>query len=436
MQNESRRQNGNPKDRVHKIERKNRAGANPACSRSTMNKDTREYLSSVAGHLKRSEIRELLKVTRQPDMISFAGGLPSPDTLPIGQIQDISTEVLARKGTLALQYGPTEGEPELRQELAEWMSRERPGTTADNIQVTCGAQQALDIIGKLFIDPGDIVVMELPSYVGALQTFSSYRVRMLGVPQDDQGMRMDRLEDLLKGLDDRGERAKFIYVIPDYQNPSGATMPLDRRRHLLELARRFDVPVIEDSPYRELRFNGEPLPSLYGLDNDDRVIVLKTFSKILGPGLRVGWITASQGWLDRMVMAKQGMDLCCPTFVQLVASAFMSRGLLPGQIEHVRKLYHAKRDLMTACLEKRMPPGVTWTKPEGGLFLWVKTPSQVDTERMIAEAVARKVIYVVGTAFHCDGGGRNAMRLNYSYSSPEDIEKGVGRLAETIRKLL
>jgi 2-aminoadipate transaminase len=276
--------------------------------------------------------------------------------------------------------------------------------------------------------------MELPSYVGGLQAFTSYRAKMVGVPQDDQGMRMDKLERLLEKLARKKKKPKFIYVVPDFQNPSGVTMSLERRKKLLELAYKYEVPIVEDSPYRDLRFAGEAVPAIYALDDQEQVIVLGTFSKIFCPGLRLAWIMAPAAWLDKLVIAKQGMDLCCPTFNQLVASEYIDRGQLPRQIEEIRRLYGRKREVMLKALKKHMPKGVKWTKPEGGLFMWLKLPKHMSANELFSKAIEEKVAYVVGTAFHCDGKGQNAMRLNFSYASEEQIEEGVRRLATMIKK--
>jgi 2-aminoadipate transaminase len=397
-----------------------------------MIKDLSAFYSKNALNMKRSEIRELLKFTRLPDIISFAGGLPASETFPVKELEEISCELLREKGSTALQYGPTEGEFALREEIAKWMSREKIPVRPENILVTSGSQQGLDIVSKVFLDPKDIVVVELPTYIGGLQAFTAYRARMIGVPQDNCGMRMDLLEKTLVKLAARSRKPKFIYVVPDFQNPSGVTMSLERRRKLLELAYKFEVPILEDSPYRDLRFTGQTVPAIFNLDTDKQVMVLGTFSKLLCPGLRLAWIMAPTEWMDRMVVAKQSMDLCCPTYTQLIVSEFMKRGLLPRQIDRTRKLYAKKREVMLEALRRHMPKGVEWTEPEGGLFLWVKLPKNMSANTLFPKAVENKVVYVVGSAFHCNGKGQNTMRLNFSYSSEEQINKGIERLAKMI----
>jgi len=396
--------------------------------------DVSRFYSKNVMNIKRSAIRDLLKITRQPSIISFGGGLPSPETFPIKEMEEISCQLLREKGTVALQYGPTEGEIALREEIAKWMAREKATIKPENILVTSGSQQGLDIISKLFLDPNDIAIVELPSYMGGLQAFGAYRAKLVGVPQDNNGMRMDMLEKTLAKLARRNRKPKFIYVVPDFQNPSGVTMTLERRKHILELARTYEVPIIEDSPYRDLRFAGDFVPMIQSLDNENYVIALGTFSKLLCPGLRLAWITASTEWLERMVAAKQSMDLSSPIFTQLIVAEYLRRGLLPQQVEKIRRLYAKKRGVMINALRRYMPKGVEWTEPEGGLFLWVKLPKKMDTNALFPKAVENKVAYVIGSAFHCNGKGQNTMRLNFSYPSEEQIEEGIKRLATVIRE--
>jgi 2-aminoadipate transaminase len=397
-------------------------------------KDLSAFYSKNALNMKRSEIRELLKVTRRADMISFAGGLPASETFPVKDLEDIACQILRQKGATALQYGPTEGELSLREEIAKWISREKPGIKPENILVTSGSQQGLDIVSKVFLDPKDTVIVELPTYIGGLQAFTAYRARMIGVPQDNQGMKMDHLEKTLTRLAKRKRKPKFIYVVPDFQNPSGVTMSMERRKRLLELAYEYELPVLEDSPYRDLRFAGESVPAIFSLDKENQIIVLGTFSKLLCPGLRLAWIMAPAEWMDRMVVAKQSMDLCSPTLTQLIAAEYMKRGLLPKQVEGIRRLYARKRQVMLEALKKYMPKGVTWTKPEGGLFLWVKLPKRMSTDDLFPKAAENGVVYVKGSAFYCNGKGQNTMRLNFSYPSEEQIEEGIERLAKMIKE--
>lgn len=399
-----------------------------------MIKDLSAFYSKNALNMKRSEIRELLKVTRRPDIISFGGGLPASETFPVKELEEISCQVLREKGATALQYGPTEGEFNLREEIAKWLSHEKISVKPENILVTSGSQQGLDIVSKVFLNPHDRVILELPSYIGGIQAFTAYRARMIGIPQDHHGMRMDLLQKTLAKLATKRRKPKFIYVVPDFQNPSGVTMSLERRERLLALSHEFEVPVVEDSPYRDLRFAGQSVPAIFSLDKDKQVIVLGTFSKLLCPGLRLAWIMAPAEWMDRMIVAKQGMDLCCPTYTQLIAAEFMKRGLLPKQVEHIRRLYAQKRQIMLEALRKHMPKGVEWTEPEGGLFLWVKLPKKMSANALFPKALENKVAYVIGSAFHCNGKGQNTMRLNFSYPTEEQINQGIERLSKVIKE--
>lgn len=399
-----------------------------------MIKDLTSFYSKSALSMKRSEIRELLKFTRQPDIISFAGGLPGPETFPVKEIEDIACKVLTEKGATALQYGPTEGEKSLREEIAKWLQRDNSAVKAENILVTSGSQQGLDIISKIFLDPNDIIIVELPTYIGGLQAFSAYRAKMIGVPQDDKGMKTDLLKTQLAKLTKSGKKPKFIYVVPDFQNPSGFTMSLERRKELLQLAYRYEIPIVEDSPYRELRYKGKSVPAIHSLDKESQTMVLGTFSKLLCPGLRLAWIMAPVEWMDRMVVAKQGMDLCSPSFTQLIVAEYMSRGLLLKQVETISRLYGKKLEVMLEALSRYMPKGVEWSRPEGGLFLWVKLPKKMSANDLFPKAIETKVAYVVGSAFHCDGKGQNTMRLNFSYSTEQQIDEGVKRLAKMIEE--
>jgi len=399
-----------------------------------MIKDLSALYSKNAQNMKRSEIRELLKVTRRPDIISFAGGLPASETFPVKELEQISSQLLREKGATALQYGPTEGETALREELAKWLAHEKASLKPENILITTGSQQGLDIVSKVFLDPKDIVVLELPTYIGGLQTFTAYRARMIGVPQDEHGMRTELLEKLLIKLAKKNKKPKFIYVVPDFQNPSGVTMSLERRKTILELAYKHEIPIVEDSPYRDLRFAGQTIPAIYSLDTENQVIVLGTFSKLLCPGLRIAWIIAPVEWMDKMVVSKQGMDLCSPSFTQFIVAEYLRRGLLQAQIEGIRKLYARKREAMLAALSRYMPKGVKWTEPEGGLFLWVKLPNKMSATDLFPKAIENKVAYVVGSAFHCNGKGHNTMRINFSYPSEQQIDEGIKRLAKMIQE--
>lgn len=396
-----------------------------------------EFYSASARVMTRSLIRELLNLTRRGGIISFAGGLPDPATFPVQELKAITARVLDREAHLALQYGPTEGDARLREELVKWMAKDGMRCTKDQILITIGSQQGLDLVGRVFLDPGDTVIVELPSYMAGLQVFRSYRADMVGVLQDDEGMRIDLLEQTLARLQKQGRRPKLIYVVPDFQNPSGLTMTYDRRVRLLELARTYHTLIVEDNPYRELRFEGTAPPPIAALDTEGRVIYLSTFSKTLCPGLRIAWIAASDELIRQFVTAKQGMDLCCPAFTQAIAAEFCAEGHIYTRIPTIVDLYRRKRDTMLAALDAEMPSGVTWTRPAGGLFLWVRLAQEMDTEQLLPAAIEEaRVAYVVGSGFHADNGGKNAMRVNFSFPSEADIAEGIRRLATLVKQKL
>lgn len=387
-----------------------------------------------------SAIRELLKVAADPEIISFGGGLPAPEVFPLAELEAAADRVIEEHGRTALQYGPTEGYLPLREMLVRHMGRYGIQVTPDNVLITSGAQQALDLVGKLFLNAGDRVLTEQPTYLGALQAFTSYQARYLAVPIDDEGMRVDLLEDALRA------GPKFLYVLPNFQNPGGVTLSLPRRRRLVELAGHYGVPIVEDDPYGQLRYEGEHLPPLVKLDaevhgccNGERpfrggVLYLGTLSKTLAPGLRVGWVVAPEEIMTRLVQMKQGADLHTSTFTQMVAYETARGGFLDRHVRRIRELYGERRDAMLAALERHFPPGVEWTHPHGGLFLWVTLPEGLNSAELFQEALKEKVAFIPGNAFHPCGGGERTMRLNFSYCTPERIEEGIGRLAGVIKR--
>jgi 2-aminoadipate transaminase len=391
------------------------------------------FYSKNAKNMKRSEIRELLKLTAKPGIISFAGGLPAPDLFPIDEIKEMSRIVMEREGKTALQYGPTEGDNRLREELAKMMQKDGVDITSNHLLIVTSSQQGLDLTGKIFVDPGDVVLTSRPTYVGAIQAFHSYGAKMIGIDQDAEGTQTALLEAEIEKLAAKGIKPKFIYEIPDFQNPSGITMSLKRRKELIRIAEKFDLIIVEDSPYRQLRFEGKTEPSLLGM-NSDRVLGLFTFSKILLPGFRLGWMAGPNELITKAVTAKQSVDLCSPPFNQAILYEYLHRGLLEKQITVIIKAYREKRDFMLSMLSQYMPklPGLKWTHPQGGLFLWVTLPEGMDANAMFQSAIEKQVAYVVGTAFYPDGGGRNAFRMNFSYSNMAEIEEGVKRLAQVI----
>ena len=397
--------------------------------------DLNEIFSTNAKQMRKSVIRELLKLTRRPEVISFAGGLPDPAAFPVDEVAEVTAHVLKTQGATALQYGPTEGDARLRDELIAHHEREDGiQLKPENILITVASQQGLDLTTKIFVNRGDTVLVGLPTYVGGLGAFNSYGAKMVGIQLDDDGMRMDLLEEKLADLRAGGGKPKFVYVVPDFQNPAGITMSEERRLKLIELAHKYDVLIIEDSPYKELRYEGESQKSIFALDGTGHVIGLHTFSKILFPGMRLGWVIADEAVIQKMVIAKQATDLCTPSFTQAIVAEFAARGLLNKVIEKVKGIYREKREIMLNALDEHMPdlPGLSWTRPEGGLFLWLRLPGDMDSEQLFYEAIEKDVAFVVGSAFYCDGGGRNAMRLNFSYPTKEDIVVGVKRLADVI----
>ena len=396
-------------------------------------------LSKTSEALVRSEIRELLKLTGQPGIVSFAGGLPDPELFPIEEMKDVVNTVLEREGGQALQYGPTEGDSRLIDFIVRWM-REDEGAEIDkdNILIVSGSQQALDLVGKIFINPGDPIIVGLPTYLGAVQAFKSYRAKMIGVHVGNEGMDIERVEEILREYREKEEKVKFIYVVPDFQNPSGVTMTLERREKLLSLCYEYGTIVVEDSPYRDLIFEGEPFPMVGAMDKKGYAFSLHTFSKILSPGFRMGWIIANNAIMDKLVMAKQPADLCTTPFGQSVIYEFCRRGLLKPHIEKIVKLYRKKRDIMLSALETYMPQeaDISWTRPQGGLFLWMTLPEHLDADEIFPKAVEKKVAYVMGSAFHFDRSGKNTLRLNFSYPSEEQIDEGIKRLADLFKELL
>lgn len=387
-----------------------------------------------------SAIRELLKLTSQPDVISFAGGMPAPEVFPIEEFKQACEVVLTEMGDRALQYGTTEGYQPLREMIAHNASKYGIQISADNVLITAGSQQALDLLGRIFINRGDRVLVESPTYLGAIQAWNAYGVKYVTIPSDDDGMNTDLLESRLRtGI-------KFIYVLPNFQNPTGVTLSRDRRKTLVELADAYGVPIVEDDPYGQLRYEGEHQTPVVVIDDEMRakevpiysgnVIYTSTFSKILAPGLRLAWVVAPTEVIKKLVQAKQGCDLHTATFNQYIAYQIASSPGMKQHIQLIRKVYKERRDTMLQALEANMPEGVHWTHPKGGLFLWMTLPEGVDTSKIFTEAVAKKVAFVPGGSFHPLGGGENTMRLNFSNSKPEMIEEGIKRLAEVIKNNL
>lgn len=387
-----------------------------------------------------SVIRELLKFTEQPDIISFAGGLPAPDVFPVKEFQEACNAVLAEHGAQALQYSTTEGHRPLREMIARHTSRYAVEVTADNILITSGSQQALDFIGRLFINRGDYIVVESPTYLGALQAWNAYGAQYISIPMDKNGMIMSELESALR------KGPKFIYVLPNFQNPSGSTLSLERRKQLIELADKYGVPIVEDDPYGQLRYEGEHIPSVVSLDSEYRgpngghysgnVIYLSTFSKLLAPGLRLAWVIAPPEVIKKLVMTKQAADLHTASFNQYVAYEVGKGGFLDEHVKFIRQVYKERRDVMLEMMDEMFPPEMRWTRPQGGMFLWGIMPEGMDAADALKIAIERKVAFVPGAAFHANGGGANTMRINFSYSNPDTIREGITRMGGVLKELL
>jgi len=392
------------------------------------------YFSDMSKRAKKSAIRELLKLTKEPGIISFAGGLPAPETFPVEELREVTEEVLKNEAAFALQYGTTEGDDLLREQLVKRYREMGLDITKENLVITTASQQSLDFLGRVFINKGDKVIVEFPSYLGALQAFNAFGANPIGIPSDEHGMDPKLLEAKLAELAANGEQVKFMYIIPDFQNPSGVTMPEFRRKEIIEIAHKYHVLIVEDSPYRELRFEGEAQPTIYQLDKEGTTITLGTFSKIFVPGFRIGWVIADPKIIDKFVTTKQSVDLCTPPFVQRIAGRYMEKGLFSTKLGDIIRLYKHKKDLMMDCFEKYLQEGVKWTNPEGGLFLFVYLPEHMDAEKLFKIAIANKVAFVLGTVFYCDGSGKNTLRINFSYCSDEQIIEGVKRLGQAIRE--
>jgi 2-aminoadipate transaminase len=389
--------------------------------------------------MKSSAIRELLKFAEMPDVISFAGGMPAPEVFPIKEFREACDKVLSENGAACLQYGSTDGYMPLREMIARHSARYGITVTVDNILPTSGSQQALDLLGRIFINPGDRILVESPTYVGALQAWRMYGAEFIPVPFDEDGMITNELEARLRA------GPKFIYVLPNFQNPTGVTLSYERRLKLIELADRYGVPIIEDDPYGQLRYEGENLPALEVLDSQTRlqgkcysgnVIYLSTFSKTLAPGIRLAWVVAPPEIINKLSLAKQGADLHTSTFNQIVAYEVAKGGFLDEHVKIIRKTYKERLNVMIDTLEEHMPEGIKWTKPKGGLFLWLTTPECLDCQDFFEDAVKEKVAFVPGTSFFAEGGGHNTMRLNFSNATPEKINEGIGRLAKVIKQHL
>jgi 2-aminoadipate transaminase len=388
--------------------------------------------------LKASEIRQLLKWVAEGGIISFGGGMPSPSTFPRQQIIEIITEGISEHGDKLLQYGTTQGLKELRSELKnfmEWKGINVP--SIDNLLVLSGSQQGLDLFGKVFINEGDVVLMELPTYLAAINTFSAYNPEFVGLKMDDDGIIMGFLEDILKELQSKHKKLKFLYTVPTCQNPTGVTLSMERRKRLLELASEYDFLIIEDDPYSLVLYEPIDVTPLKSMDTEGRVIHLSTFSKILSPGLRLGWVVADDRIIEKFVLAKQGMDLCTSPLLQYIAYGALERKVIHENLTKIRALYKTKRDKMLEALENYFPEGCKWTTPIGGLFIFAWLPERLNTKELIQDCIKKhRIAYVPGQSFFVDRSGTNTMRLNFSYPAMDEIEEGIKRLGQAIKERL
>lgn len=379
-------------------------------------------------HLRRSAVRDLFAAISRPNVIGLSGGSPDISSLPLDEVAECAKRVVTENGLKSLQYGGSDGRIETRTMVADMLAEDDIHVDPDEIIITGGSQQALDFMGRVFINPGDKIIVEGPSYLGALQAFSAYQPDVEVVPMDGEGMRMDALEETLKRLGTRG--AKFIYTIPNFQNPAGVTMTLERRKRLLELAREYHIQVIEDDPYGRLRFEGEHIPPLKSMDPN--VIYLGTTSKIFAPGLRLAWCVAPKPVIAKINLCEQGASLCCSAFNQILAEQYFGRTDWKGTLEKSKAIYRSRRDAMISALEEFFPPEATWTHPQGGLFVYVTLPPYFDTEQMMSAALENGVAYVPGSNCFPNGEGKSSMRLAFSYEPEEKIREGVRRLSEVI----
>jgi 2-aminoadipate transaminase len=384
--------------------------------------------------MKSSAMRDLMAITARPDVISLAGGLPDTSTFPAEDLAAIMARVAAGASARALQYGPTEGMDELKSCIVQVMAAEGMDVGTDELLVTTGGQQVIDLVCKTLIDPGDVIVAEGPTYPGAVPTFSAYEADVVQIEMDSDGMRVDLLEETLDRLEREGRTPKFIYTVPTFQNPAGVTMSLDRRRRLVRIAAQRELLVLEDNPYGLLRFEGDPLPPLYALDRGEYVIYLGTFSKILSPGLRLGWTAAPRPVLEKLNLGKQGADLCSSTFGQHFVVEYFAQRNWADLLGRLRALYRRRRDAMLEALAEYFPAEAEWTRPAGGLFIWATLPAYIDTTDLLARALRDHVAFVPGRAAFLDGRGGASMRLNFSGARESELEEGVCRIGKVVNE--
>jgi DNA-binding transcriptional MocR family regulator len=383
--------------------------------------------------MKASEIRALFAVASRPDIVSLAGGMPNLSALPMEMMSEVVAKLISENGAEALQYGSGQGHPKLREQICDVMALEGIRAHPDDVIVTTGSQQALDLISRIFIDPGDVILVEAPSYVGALGTFQQYEAQVVHVSMDEHGLIPQALREAITTTRAAGRKIKFIYLIPNYQNPGGVLLPSDRRTEILAIAREAGIFVIEDNPYGLLGFD-RPSPNAMRAEDSENVIYLGSFSKTIAPGFRVGWALVPQSLKEKIVIASESSILCPSNFSQLAISSYLSDQPWRDQIASFTQLYKTRRDAMLESLEKHFPKEATWTKPEGGFYVWVTLPPEIDTKALMPKAIVAKVAYVPGTAFYADGFGSWSMRLSYCYPSPERIRDGIKSLGGVLKQ--
>jgi 2-aminoadipate transaminase len=382
--------------------------------------------------MRSSAMRDLMAITARPEVISLAGGLPDTSTFPPGSFAAQMTRIAQESAAEALQYGPTEGFEETKQCIAEVMAAEGMRPDTDDIIVTTGGQQAIDLVAKTLLDPGDVVICEAPTYPGAIPVFCSYQADVIQVGTDDQGMRVEELPELLDRLESEGRQPKFVYSVPSFQNPAGVTLSAERRSMLVDIARERELLVVEDNPYGLLRYEGELMPPLYKLDGGDYVLYLGTFSKILSPGIRLGWVVAPPPVLEKIGLGKQATDLCTSTLTQYFVREYFAEGRWQEYVNDLVGLYRERRDVMLEALARYFPESSHWTHPEGGLFVWATLPDYIDTSDLLAKALRENVAFVPGQAAYVDGRGAASMRLNFSGSTEEEIREGIRRIGKVV----
>ena len=413
-----------------------RAEQQPRRRAHTTARDLERYAGLFAKRtqvMRSSAMRDLMAITARPEVISLAGGLPDTSTFPPQSFAAQMTRIAQESSAEALQYGPTEGFAETRECITEVMAAEGMRVDPEDLIVTTGGQQAIDLICKTLIDPGNVVICEAPTYPGAVPVFCSYEAEVIQIPMDEHGMDTDRLAEVLERLATEGRRPKFIYTVPSFHNPAGVTLSEERRRRLVELARDYELLVCEDNPYGLLRFDGEPMPTLHSLDGGDYVVYLGTFSKILSPGIRVGWIVAPPPVLEKIGLGKQAADLCTSTLTQYFVREYFAEGRWREYVDSLIGIYRDRRDVMLEAMERHLPEQATWTHPEGGLFLWATLPDYIDTTDLLAKALRENVAFVPGRAAYVDEeSGAASMRLNFSGSGDEEIREGIRRIGNVV----